>query len=230
MYTQHLHMSLQVSKVTWACWAHDARRPCAILTCCTPQHPSQTLHVCLVPCAPAHVFKLPRLAPQRNSVRSVAGGGENGDGDAVQDDSQLPATPVYNQGIVMVRVIVGCHMVLVTWCLSQRILFTSWSPVNHACTHTGVSYTQDMLLASHMALVEASLTTAPNAQHAALLLAAWLRAQGLHAMDAGVMALVDTPSAEQGTSPSDGMLDGMSRWATRSLMAMLLQQDKVVWC
>ncbi len=101
--TQH-----QVSKVVWGCWAHDARRPCAILTCTTPQHHAPVFHICLVPCAPSKVFKLPRLAPQRNSVRGVAGGVVGENTDAMQgDDAALPATPVYNQGIVMVGCVVG---------------------------------------------------------------------------------------------------------------------------
>ncbi len=87
-----------------------------------------------------------------------------------------------------------------------------------------------MLLATHMASVEASLHPAPNAQQAALLLGAWLRAQGLHAIDEGVMALGGGSVTQQagGNPESNGMLDGMSRWAVRSLIAMLLQQEKLV--
>ena len=80
---------------------------------------------------------------------------------------------------------------------------------------------QDAYLPAHAHAVEAVLQAAPHAPEAACLLETWLRAQGLHAIDA------PTTPPDTGTLAA-GMLDGMPRLAMRSVLAMLLQQDKLV--
>lgn len=78
-----------------------------------------------------------------------------------------------------------------------------------------------MYLSAHAHAVDAALEMAPRAPEAATLLEHWLRAQGLHA--------VDVPASPTTTSPmAAGMVDGMPRLVLRSVLAMLILQDKLV--